>query len=330
MARQNINTGSIANDGSGDTLRIAGGKINQNFRELYILLGGDSANIISTISLTDSSVVFQGVNYDTTLGFTEGLSNSRITIPSGTGTLLTDTSAGTLTNKTLDSADLNNPVIFDLQLRDADDDNTYHIVPAHITSDRNVNIPAIADSDTVVFEAHTQVLTNKTLTTPNINEPNIQTAINDVNTAAIIKLDPTASAVNEVTINNAITGSFPGITASGSDVNVTMNLRSKGSGAIRNDKLAFEPVTTTANGVVNSNQTYIDCNKGSTLALTMNNGTVTGEIKIFTNRGSGTAVVTPANFAHGTSFSLPQYSSAQCLWDGNNWYLTGSQGITVT
>jgi len=42
MARQTINTGTIANDGTGDTLRIAGNKINENFVELYNLLGGDA------------------------------------------------------------------------------------------------------------------------------------------------------------------------------------------------------------------------------------------------------------------------------------------------
>ena len=31
MSRVAINTGSVANDGTGDSLRIAGGKINDNF-----------------------------------------------------------------------------------------------------------------------------------------------------------------------------------------------------------------------------------------------------------------------------------------------------------
>lgn len=42
MTRQNISTGSTANDGTGDTLRSAGTKINANFGELYFDLGGDS------------------------------------------------------------------------------------------------------------------------------------------------------------------------------------------------------------------------------------------------------------------------------------------------
>ena len=45
MTRQNINIGSAANDGTGDTLRSAGTKINQNFQEIYTQLGGDSSNL---------------------------------------------------------------------------------------------------------------------------------------------------------------------------------------------------------------------------------------------------------------------------------------------
>lgn len=35
MAQQNINIGAEPNDGTGDNLRVAGGKINDNFTELY-------------------------------------------------------------------------------------------------------------------------------------------------------------------------------------------------------------------------------------------------------------------------------------------------------
>ena len=62
MARQSVNTGTTANDGTGDTLRTAGGKINSNFQELYTLLGGDSASVGSTIQLTDSGVNFPGAH----------------------------------------------------------------------------------------------------------------------------------------------------------------------------------------------------------------------------------------------------------------------------
>mgnify|MGYP003324615432 CR=1 FL=1 len=43
MAYQSIGLGSSANDGTGDTLRAGGDKVNDNFVELYTLLGTGSA-----------------------------------------------------------------------------------------------------------------------------------------------------------------------------------------------------------------------------------------------------------------------------------------------
>ena len=43
MTRQLVNTGIIPNDGQGDSLRDAGGKINANFSELYTALGNGTA-----------------------------------------------------------------------------------------------------------------------------------------------------------------------------------------------------------------------------------------------------------------------------------------------
>jgi len=48
MAKQNINIGSTANDGTGDDLRTAGDKINDNFTELYNF---DSQGIVNKVKL---------------------------------------------------------------------------------------------------------------------------------------------------------------------------------------------------------------------------------------------------------------------------------------
>ncbi len=49
MSQQTINIGSAANDGTGDPLRTAFDKINDNFNEVYDKLGGSS---LSNITLT--------------------------------------------------------------------------------------------------------------------------------------------------------------------------------------------------------------------------------------------------------------------------------------
>ena len=74
MARQTINIGSSANDGTGDPLRTAFDKINDNFVELY---GGD--NDINTLD----------ANLDVnTFAITTGVTNGDITVtPNGTGSI---------------------------------------------------------------------------------------------------------------------------------------------------------------------------------------------------------------------------------------------------
>jgi hypothetical protein len=54
MAQQIINIGAIANDNTGDTLRGAGQKINDNFDELYGNLPIDTAPAAWVPTLTDS------------------------------------------------------------------------------------------------------------------------------------------------------------------------------------------------------------------------------------------------------------------------------------
>jgi hypothetical protein len=79
----------------------------------------------------------------------------------------------------------------------------------------------------IVLATGTQTLTNKTLTSPIIG-----TDIKDTNSNELFKLTATASAVNELTIANAATGSGPTISATGGDTNVDINLTPKGSGEV--------------------------------------------------------------------------------------------------
>ena len=54
MAQQTINIGSVANDGTGDPLRDAFGKINENFTELYSDDTGDVNSVTGSGGLTAS------------------------------------------------------------------------------------------------------------------------------------------------------------------------------------------------------------------------------------------------------------------------------------
>jgi hypothetical protein len=100
----------------------------------------------------------------------------------------------------------------------------------------------IVDTGTV-SETGVQTLTNKTLTSPKINE------ILDTNGNEEIKFTATASAVNEFTVTNAATGNAPEISATGGDTNIDLKITPKGSGKINLDGIKF-PNADGSNGQV--------------------------------------------------------------------------------
>ena len=70
----------------------------------------------------------------------------------------------TLTNKTLTS-----PVLTTPQINDTSANHQYVFAVSELAADRTVTMPLLTGNDTFVFEAHTQTLTNKTLTSPVLN-----------------------------------------------------------------------------------------------------------------------------------------------------------------
>ena len=78
MARQGIGTGSSPNDGTGDNLRAAGGKINDNFTEVYNYFG-DGNNLSFSGGVWD--IVSSGINTISSVGI--GTTNPRFTLEVG-------------------------------------------------------------------------------------------------------------------------------------------------------------------------------------------------------------------------------------------------------
>lgn len=125
MAKQLINIGLTPNDGSGDTLRDGGEKVNNNTNEIYAALGGDTLQIAIPAVNTDGTVlkynsgngVFEpstDVNTDTTYSHSVeiagsdvvlrlredangSITNDDITVAVGTGLTVTRTDADTIT-----------------------------------------------------------------------------------------------------------------------------------------------------------------------------------------------------------------------------------------
>ena len=78
MAKQTVNLGSSANDGTGDPLRTAFDKINDNFDELYLYSTAASGN---NITITGNTIASDNTNGNITLD------------PNGTGDIIIATGA---------------------------------------------------------------------------------------------------------------------------------------------------------------------------------------------------------------------------------------------
>ena len=86
MAYQSIGLGTTVGDGTGDTLRVGGDKINDNFVEIYTLLGTGTA-LSSGISATASVVTLAGPSITGVASFADG----SVSAPSITNTGDTNT-----------------------------------------------------------------------------------------------------------------------------------------------------------------------------------------------------------------------------------------------
>jgi hypothetical protein len=92
MSKQVINVGTILNDGTGDALRTGAQKINDNFTEIYNVLGGTNGaplNIVSNVTAGEGIVVSSG--YGQVLVSAKPASALESgTVKIGTGLVITD------------------------------------------------------------------------------------------------------------------------------------------------------------------------------------------------------------------------------------------------
>jgi len=95
MAQQNINVGATGNDGTGDDLRTAGNKINDNFSEVYgdiSVLQATAGFGTSGVSFDSGGIRFEGATTDsneTLLLASDPTSDNTLLLPDSSGTLAT-------------------------------------------------------------------------------------------------------------------------------------------------------------------------------------------------------------------------------------------------
>lgn len=334
MTKQVLNRGAIANDGTGDTLRTASLKINQNFTEIYTKLG--DGNVLSpNVDIDSTGIIFEGssVNGNTTsLVVAEPTGTNTVTIPDHTGTLVLDTATQTLTNKTFTS-----PIVSSLSIKDADSSHQYNLTVQNLSANRNINLPLLGDSDTFVFNSHAATLSNKTLQAPTINNPIIYPQIRDSSGNELLVFGKNASAVNYVKIENASTGN-PAIVEAAGEANSSLSLKGTGNGGVKVDsRLVLKTAGISASSGNISTTEPVTRYAGSVEATySMLNGITSqnGELKYIVNDATSSVDLhinpTSSNIAGVDSVTISPNGSLTLLWFSPQWFVVGTEKATVS
>jgi hypothetical protein len=203
LSKQSVNIGSVANDGTGTTLRAGGNIINSNFTELYNNLGDGSNLKINVAGASANNVLiydsanarFQPGSVAATYSlFVQGTSGAAQLLNSGdTLNILAGTGINTISAST--------------------------------------DTVTVSVDNTVVTLTGNQTLTNKVLTSPVINGGTTLTATST-------ELNLLTGATGIITANNAVT--LTNKTINGSNNTITnINASSIGSGNVSNTEFEY-------------------------------------------------------------------------------------------
>jgi hypothetical protein len=328
MTLQVLNRGTVANDGTGDTLRTAGLKIGQNFSEIYNKLG-DGASLMALIDFDSSGIIFDGTTanvHKTALRVVNPTGTNTAQIPDHTGILTMDTNTQTLTNKTLTS-----PVLTTPQINDTSANHQYVFAVSELSADRTVTLPVLTTNDELTFNACTQTMSSKTINTSLLNDPKIVGAIDDASGNELLSFVTTSSAVNHIQITNSANNGDPKISALGDDNNVNLALDAKGNGAIALNSRVLHKTQgiSSTGGTVNASDPITLFTSGSTGTHTMGSAVAgtNGIVKYLVSSGAGIQTINDnSNIAGGNTLTIPQNGSVTLMWFTNTWIVTNLQG----
>ena len=322
MAYQALGLGSSANDGTGDDLRTGGDKINDNFVEIYTLLGNGSALTTDTVGL---------------LTATQTMTNKTLTAPTINGvvggtatsqTITTLTTAGitgtggalevTPDNNVLEIRGDGSSVEGQIQLNCHQNTHGQKLkAQPHSAGITNTMLLPIGGDSTLVSLISADTLTNKTLTSPVLTTPQINDTSAD---------HQYVFAVSELAADRTVT--LPQLTGNDEFVfkDHAVTMTNKTMGAMFGTVQALSGA-----GAVDLTSLITQVTTTSADALTLANGT-NGQLKIITmvaDGGDGT--LTPATFANGTTITFNDVGDSAILVYNTTggWAVVGSTGVTI-
>ena len=341
MAYQALGLGSSANDGTGDDLRTGGDKINDNFVELYTKLGNGSA--LSNLTFpTGTDTIVARATTDTLTNKTIALGSNTV---SGTtaqfNTALSDGSFATLAGtETLAAKTLTAPKIADGGFI-ADANGAEQIIFQTTASAVNeIEITNAATGGSAVASTSTAPIIGAS------GETNVDLALLPKGTGHVT-IRSTGGSNNQGAIklnceNNTHGQTLMGQPHSASDSGFFMLPKSSTAGNARATPdvlLSGDKTVGTTEAVNSATALSLDTmiseltTAGSGLAMTLANGVV-GQVKIITMvvDGGGTATLTPATFANGTTIAFDAVNETVMLVYANTigWVVVSNSGATVS
>jgi len=259
MAKQTINIGAIANDGTGSNLRAGGTIINDNFTELYTALGNGTTLSFSTpvIKFVDDTSTITSINLGQTLKILGGTGLSS-TISGDTITLNIDSTVATLTGSQVLTT------------------KTINLLSNTLTGTLSQFNTALSDGDFASL-AGSETLTNKTLSLPVISSiVNVGTLTLPTSTDTIV-----GRATSDILTNKTISGS-------------TNTLTNIGNSSIINSNVKFADDTSTVSTI--DLGTTLKVSGGEAIDTTISGNTLTISAEDATSANKGVATFNTASF----------------------------------
>ena len=238
MAKQLINRGTSANDGTGDNLRAGANKVNLSLDEIYTALG-DGTNLNPTIKIQDTTSTELSLQAKGDVfriaggtGINSVLQGNDLTITPDLSVLLSTSNTATMVSKTISGASntltnipnsaldtIANSKLANSTVSIVGDDSSAQAIDLggtiEFTGGSGINTSVSGNKitfetdSTIVTETSTATLTNKTLTSPKINEnvavSSTATELNIMDGSATVQATVTLAGTDGVVISDGDT-----------------------------------------------------------------------------------------------------------------------------